>query len=53
MLAAAEARLESRGSHLRTDFPATHAWWQRRVAVRLDEAGVPRATVRSRQERAA
>jgi L-aspartate oxidase len=41
VLAAATARAESRGCHLRTDHPRTAARWRRNIAVVLDDAGVP------------
>ncbi|WP_375424979.1 L-aspartate oxidase [uncultured Friedmanniella sp.] len=48
VVAAADLRQESRGTHFRTDFPERSPWWRRRVAVRLDEYGVPRADVTAR-----
>jgi len=41
VLAAATARTESRGCHLRTDHPRTAARWRRSIAIVLDDAGVP------------
>ncbi|MGH4024459.1 MAG: FAD-binding protein, partial [Pseudonocardiaceae bacterium] len=41
VLAAATARTESRGCHLRTDYPGSRPQWQRSIRVRLDDAGVP------------
>lgn len=41
VLAAAAARTESRGCHLRTDHPRTKARWRRSIAVVLDDTGVP------------
>jgi L-aspartate oxidase len=53
VLAAAAARQESRGCHFRADHPAPADWWRRRVAVRLDAGGVPRASVTGGERRAA
>lgn len=41
VLAAATARAESRGCHLRTDHPRAAARWRRSIAIALDDAGVP------------
>ena len=41
VLAAATARTESRGCHLRIDFPRTAPEWRRSIAVTLDDAGAP------------
>jgi L-aspartate oxidase len=41
VLAAATARTESRGCHLRTDHPRTAARWRRSIAVLLDDTGAP------------
>ena len=42
VLAAAGTRTESRGCHVRTDFPERDDSWQREsLLVRLDEAGRP------------
>ncbi|HEX2301469.1 MAG TPA: L-aspartate oxidase, partial [Pseudonocardiaceae bacterium] len=41
VLAAATARTESRGCHLRTDYPGSCPQWQRSITVTLDDAGVP------------
>ncbi|MBV9162661.1 MAG: L-aspartate oxidase [Pseudonocardiales bacterium] len=41
VLAAASARTESRGCHLRTDHPRTAARWRRSITVVLDDAGAP------------
>lgn len=41
LLAAATARTESRGCHLRTDHPASAALWRRSIPVTLDETGSP------------
>ena len=32
-------RHESRGSHWRSDYPETSAYWQKRIIQRLDESG--------------
>ncbi|MFT3873759.1 MAG: L-aspartate oxidase [Nocardioides sp.] len=53
VLAAATARTESRGAHFRTDHPATDPGWVRRVPVRLDEDGLPRADLTRAEECAA
>ena len=56
VVAAAELRHESRGAHFRTDFPESSEWWRRRISVRLDPDGFPRAHVAPRlvtEERAA
>ncbi|MGH8921291.1 MAG: L-aspartate oxidase, partial [Actinomycetes bacterium] len=41
VLAAATARTESRGCHLRTDHPRAVSRWRRSIAVVLDHSGVP------------
>ncbi|HKR49968.1 MAG TPA: L-aspartate oxidase, partial [Pseudonocardiaceae bacterium] len=41
VLAAATARTESRGCHLRTDHPRTAARWRCSIAVLLDDTGAP------------
>jgi L-aspartate oxidase len=41
VLAAATARTESRGCHLRTDHPRTAARWRRSIGVVLDDTGAP------------
>jgi L-aspartate oxidase len=41
LIAAAAARTESRGCHVRTDFPALDPAWQRSLAVRLNPSGQP------------
>jgi L-aspartate oxidase len=41
VLAAATARTESRGCHVRTDHPRTATCWRRSIAVVLDDAGAP------------
>jgi L-aspartate oxidase len=41
VLAAAAARTETRGCHVRTDHPRTVACWRRSITVMLDDAGVP------------
>ncbi|MBV9011754.1 MAG: L-aspartate oxidase [Pseudonocardiales bacterium] len=41
VLAAASARTETRGCHLRTDHPRTAARWQRSITVVLDDVGTP------------
>jgi L-aspartate oxidase len=41
VLAAATARTESRGCHLRTDHPRTAARWRRSIAIVLDDRGAP------------
>ncbi|MET0132353.1 MAG: L-aspartate oxidase [Kibdelosporangium sp.] len=41
LIAAASARTESRGCHVRSDFPATDEAWQRGLAVRLNPSGQP------------
>lgn len=41
VLAAAAARTETRGCHVRTDHPRTVARWRRSITVMLDDAGVP------------
>jgi L-aspartate oxidase len=41
VLAAATARTETRGCHVRTDHPRTVARWRRSITVMLDDAGVP------------
>jgi L-aspartate oxidase len=44
LLAAATARTETRGCHVRTDHPRTAACWRRSLTVELDAAGVPVVT---------
>jgi L-aspartate oxidase len=41
VLAAAAARTESRGCHLRTDHPRPAKRWRRSIAVVLDDDGNP------------
>jgi L-aspartate oxidase len=41
VLAAATARTESRGCHIRTDHPCSAARWRRSIAVVLDDTGAP------------
>jgi L-aspartate oxidase len=41
VLAAATERTESRGCHLRTDYPRTAARWRRSIAVVVDDTGTP------------
>jgi L-aspartate oxidase len=41
VLAAASTRTESRGCHIRTDYPRTAARWRRSIAVVLDGTGAP------------
>lgn len=41
VLAAASARTESRGCHLRTDHPRPATCWRRSITVTLDDAGTP------------
>jgi L-aspartate oxidase len=41
VLAAATARTETRGCHVRTDHPRTAARWRRSITVILDDAGIP------------
>jgi L-aspartate oxidase len=41
VLAAASARTESRGCHIRTDHPRPEARWRRSIAVVLDGTGTP------------
>ncbi|MGC1732768.1 MAG: L-aspartate oxidase, partial [Pseudonocardiaceae bacterium] len=41
VLAAAAARTESRGCHLRTDHPRPAERWRRSIGVVLDDAGTP------------
>jgi L-aspartate oxidase len=41
VLAAATARTETRGCHVRTDHPRTAARWRRCITVVLNDAGVP------------
>jgi len=55
VLAAAGTRTESRGCHLRTDFPARDDTWQRAsLVIVLDDAGRPTVQVAaSREGRAA
>ncbi len=41
LLAAATARTETRGCHVRTDHPRSAARWRRSIPVVLDDAGAP------------
>jgi L-aspartate oxidase len=41
VLAAATARTESRGCHMRTDYPHAAARWRRTIALVLDNTGAP------------
>jgi L-aspartate oxidase len=41
LIASASARTESRGCHVRTDFPAVDPAWQHSLAVRLNPSGQP------------
>jgi L-aspartate oxidase len=41
LLAAAAARTESRGCHVRSDFSSTEPVWQRSLTVRLTPSGQP------------
>ncbi|MGH3909909.1 MAG: L-aspartate oxidase, partial [Pseudonocardiaceae bacterium] len=41
LLAAATARTESRGCHLRTDYPHSCPEWRRSITVTLDDTGAP------------
>jgi L-aspartate oxidase len=41
IVAAAQARRESRGCHWRSDFPVSSDDWRHRIAVRLDGSGLP------------
>jgi L-aspartate oxidase len=43
IVSAATARRESRGCHWRSDFPASSEDWLHRIAVRLDDSGLPPA----------
>jgi L-aspartate oxidase len=53
VVAAAQARQESRGCHWRGDYPATSEHWRRPVVVRLDETGSPAAVPIDSLERTA
>jgi len=53
VLVAATGRTESRGAHFRIDHPAADPGWARRVRVRLDEDGLPRADLTGAEECAA
>jgi L-aspartate oxidase len=41
LLAAATARTETRGCHLRTDYPGTAPEWRRSITVTLHDSGLP------------
>lgn len=41
VLAASQARRESRGCHWRSDYPIASTLWRRHIAVRLDDSGIP------------
>jgi L-aspartate oxidase len=44
LLAAAAARTETRGCHVRSDFPRAAGKWRRSITVVLDDAGAPVVT---------
>jgi L-aspartate oxidase len=50
VVAAANARRESRGCHWRADFPTTSEQWRHHVEIRLDHTGRPAAVSNDRLE---